>query len=912
MRFGFVRNVAIAGLLSLLLLGPLAAQTGTITGVVRAADTEGPLIAAVVQVLTADGGRVGSSLSNQSGRYQINVPAGTYVVTATTTGYATGRFEGVQVTAGQTTTTSFDLSPRAFDLDPVVVSASRREERALDAPARVEVVSSQQIADRPAVQPTEHLRGIAGIDIVSQGLQSTNVVARGFNNVFSGALLALTDHRIAAIPSLRVNALYMVPATNDDIERMEVVLGPGSALYGPNTANGVLHMFTRSPLTHQGTSVALTGGERSVFQGTARTSHLLSDDFGVKFSGEYFRGDEWEFDDPVEVQARQLALQANPNTLVGLRDFGTERWSVDGRLDWRISPDATAILSLGRSTTVNAVELTGIGGSQVRNWSYDYLQTRFNWNRLFAQAYANFSSAGDTYRLRDGAPTTDDSRFYVGQIQHGFQPVNWQNFTYGFDYLRTEPFTGGTIHGRFEDEDMQVEAGAFLQSETALNRRFDLVLAGRVDRHSVVAANVFSPRAALVFKPTEAQTLRASYNRAYSNPGSVNLFLDLGAGPVPGAAGQLGYTVRAMGTGRDGFSFRTADGEYRMRTPFVTTGESPGDLRQITVAELWERQLRGLARALVAQGQFDAGTAALFVQFMLPQAPLTMGISGINTVTGQTGPFVPPEDIPGIRESNVTTYEVGYKGILGGRILVAADVWYAQRDNFVSALMPQAPFVQLNPDEVAPYAQPRIFGLLLAAGYPPDQAQTLSNDLANGLASIPGGVVAAPGIDTDAADLLISYRNFGDINLWGTDLSATALIGPWTLGVSTSMVSDDHFRTEGQVITLNAPKRKGSVSAGYRDEARGFNGEARLRHHGGFPVNSGVFIGLQCIQPESLTEPCVESHTLADLTLGYRVPQLRGATVQLSVQNVFDTGYRSFVGVPEIGRMALLRLKYDF
>jgi outer membrane receptor for ferrienterochelin and colicins len=49
-----------------------------------------------------------------------------------------------------------------------------------------------------------------------------------------------------------VNLLHTIPATNEDIERVEVVLGPGAALYGPNTANGILHMITKSPLERRG------------------------------------------------------------------------------------------------------------------------------------------------------------------------------------------------------------------------------------------------------------------------------------------------------------------------------------------------------------------------------------------------------------------------------------------------------------------------------------------------------------------------------------------------------------------------------------------------------------------------------------------------------------------------------------
>jgi outer membrane receptor for ferrienterochelin and colicins len=79
----------------------------------------------------------------------------------------------------------------------------------------------------------DHLRSLAQVDVIQQGVQSTNVVVRGFNNIFSGALHTLTDHRVAGVPSLRVNIMSWVPSTDEDIERMELVFGPASALYGP-------------------------------------------------------------------------------------------------------------------------------------------------------------------------------------------------------------------------------------------------------------------------------------------------------------------------------------------------------------------------------------------------------------------------------------------------------------------------------------------------------------------------------------------------------------------------------------------------------------------------------------------------------------------------------------------------------
>ena len=86
-------------------------------------------------------------------------------------------------------------------------------------------------------------------------------------------------------------------------------------------------------------------------------------------------------------------------------------------------------------------------------------------------------------------------------------------------------------------DDNIAEVGAYILSKTALIAdRLDLVLAGRLDTHSRLDENVFSPRAALVFELSEGHHVRATYNRAFSTPTTLNHFLDISGGP----AGDLG------------------------------------------------------------------------------------------------------------------------------------------------------------------------------------------------------------------------------------------------------------------------------------------------------------------------------------------------------------------------------------
>ncbi|MFV2008113.1 MAG: carboxypeptidase regulatory-like domain-containing protein, partial [Longimicrobiales bacterium] len=249
-----------------LLSVPVAAQTGTLTGTITDAESSAPLAGVRVEVL----GEGGGALSNSSGQFRLSVPAGAYSVIVSSLGYREASFD-VRVTAGATTTLDVVLTSNVFLLDGITVTSGRRPQKATESTNTTVTISETEIAERPTATPVDHLRGTPGVDIITQGVQSTNVVLRGFNNIFSGALHALTDYRLAGVPSLRVNLLHFVPSTNEDLERIEVVLGAGAALYGPNTSNGVLHMLTKSPLKNPKTTVWVGGGERSVFQAGIRT-----------------------------------------------------------------------------------------------------------------------------------------------------------------------------------------------------------------------------------------------------------------------------------------------------------------------------------------------------------------------------------------------------------------------------------------------------------------------------------------------------------------------------------------------------------------------------------------------------------------------------------------------------------------
>src|SRR5574341_1112896 len=257
-----------AGLASSFWLGlsmsTVFAQTATLRGKVTDAQSGEALPQANVQVTTAEI-RTGA-VSNVDGQYEVpKLAAGVYTITVSYVGYESKVVANVNLKSGETREMNVALTATGIAFNPVVISASRRQEKALDAPAAITVLEAAQIRGRATNSPTDYLRGLPAVDIATNGIAQSNVVVRGFNNIFSGALLSLTDNRYASVPSLRFNAYNFIPLTGDDIGRIEVVSGPGAALYGPNSANGVMHIISRSPFESAGTTISVGGGGRDFF-----------------------------------------------------------------------------------------------------------------------------------------------------------------------------------------------------------------------------------------------------------------------------------------------------------------------------------------------------------------------------------------------------------------------------------------------------------------------------------------------------------------------------------------------------------------------------------------------------------------------------------------------------------------------
>lgn len=667
-----------------------------------------------------------------------------------------------------------------------------------------------------------------------------------------------------------------------------MVLGPGSALYGPNATNGVLHLLTKSPIDFPGTSVTLSAGERSLLMGSFRHAGAKNNKFGYKISGRYYQGTDWKHTDPAEPNTivrgtySQNGRINQGGSVSNQRDFNIDNLSVDGRVDLRGNSGFQAVLSGGFAKS-KGIDITTVGAIQNNDWSTGYAQARVTQNALFAQTFINWGNTKDNYMMRTGDIIRDKSRLIGLQIQHGLALFKGrQHFTYGADAFLTRPDTEGTINGRNETQDNINETGIYLQSETEFTAQLKLVATARIDDHNHLQDRAFSPRIALVIKPQDNHSFRFTYNRAFTTPPNSVLFLDLNLSPT---LGGLPIALRGVGVSKTGYTFRKdaqgGVGGLYMQSPFLPPAAGgPSTFLPADASIMWG----AVVGIMAAQGVDLTG---------LPSpTPGQVGtvLGQLNTATQQFD-LISPNDLVNISpfEPTITNaFEMGYKGLIGTRLIVTADAYYNKIENFVHFDV-QTPNVVMDPVSLTAY---------LAQFLPPENAAAL----AGGIAAIPvGTIVLQEPAAQYPADIVMTYQTFTDnISLYGLDLSANLYANNnWKFGSSYSYVSKDFFEktpTRRIDIALNAPKHKISAYARYNDSRIDIWG--RLRYIDAHPIEAGVYSGQ------------LPAYSVIDLTASYKpVSQTR---ITLSVQNLLNNKHQEFIGTPKIGRLSMLSLTQTF
>ena len=526
-----------------------AQNTGIVSGKVTDKLTGELLIGASITVK----GSSAPAITNNNGAFKLSVKAGKNTFVVSYIGYE-DIIQSVTVSSGSTVTADAEMSVSDRPGNVVVVSASKRPEKITRAPASISVISAKDFAQSSSFNIGELASKIQGVEFVRTGVTGVGINARGFNNAFNAKILLMTDGRNSMMAgSSGLPAGIMNTVVKEDIERVEIVLGPNSALYGPNAHNGVINTITKDPRKWQGTDIALGAGNQSVFSGRFRAATKVSNKFAYKLTGEYTTGKDFEWHDTIYAGGGVYGPAVKIPERIPSYQFKHMRG--EAHAYYSITPKSDLIASYGGSDN-DFLSVNNTGRNQIRGWKFSYLQLRYVSPRFFAQAYETWTNVGNSYgipgytrdywnrthstitdgnsplyanagrlppdsaeafALRLGNRFKEKSKRFNSEVQYNYNFSNiGLNVIAGATYQHDAPKTYGTVLIDANEKVEITQYGGAIQMEKTLPADFKLVAAARLDYHSLFG-NLFSPKIGLV-KGVPGGAVRFTWGKAFAAP----------------------------------------------------------------------------------------------------------------------------------------------------------------------------------------------------------------------------------------------------------------------------------------------------------------------------------------------------------------------------------------------------------
>jgi iron complex outermembrane receptor protein len=856
---------------SLLSIAPIAAQergSGTVTGTVTRKSDGSRLAAVSVSVR----GAAASAVTGTDGRFVLQrVPQGAQTLLFRWLGYQPQE-ASVQVTAGGTHTVDVALEAQPITLGEVVVEgASRAPERVVEAPAAVAVID-------PVVSRSLSVTGqvplalatAPGVDVVQSGMNDFNINARGYNSTLNRRVLVMQDSRDLSIAFLGAQEWSGMSLPLEDLGRIEVVRGPGSALYGANAFAGVVNINTPSAREVVGTKISLAGGELSTLRADVRQAGLFSAGrLGYRLNLGYNRSDTWtrsrtardssdfraEYAEGTEAPITPVAPEVRPlsgqDTVAGRVATGDRDDLVNmygaARLDYYADNGAVGTVEGGATQVENEVFVTGIGRVQV-------LKGFKPWSRLAWVApqynvtawYTGRDTKDPQFSLASGAPLIEHSAiFHVeGQYHHGFAgDAGW--IVVGASFRQYNVNTDSSLMAPQDDDRSDSYYSTYGQVEYKLLPTLRAVVAGRFDKGDLFDGQ-FSPKGALVYSPNERHSLRVTVNRAFQTPNYSELFLRARAGaptasPATLEAGLEGYfaTIRA------------------------NFGADPN---------------------------LPATPANLPWNFNALTQPLALGNANLDV-------------------EKVTGWEVGYKGSLTNRLYTSLDLYQNRLSNFVTDLLPGVNpaypvYLLTDGGTNIPQTLTDVDVYLASRGLPSTHPlRAAIPTLRGGYNGLNGALVNTRLLATlpdGQRAIVVSYANAGKVTERGAELAVGYHLTD-ELRVEGSYTFFDFDPPEGSLagdqLLPNTPKHKGTLNVQYAG-AQGLDFGVMLRRQTAFNWAAGVFSGV------------VDWSQTLNVNAGYRVGN--NLRVHAIATNVLDQKRFHIYGGSVIGRRVIAGVTATF
>jgi len=396
-----------------------------------------------------------------------------------------------------------------------VTSVSKHPEKLVKTSSAIQVITQEDIRHSGATSLPEALRLASNLQVAQVNASQWAISARGFNNVLANKLLVLIDGRVVYTP-LYAGVFWDVQnVVLEDIDRIEVISGPGGTLWGANAVNGVINIITKSSKETKGVYAEFAAGNELRSLGSLRIGGQLAQNLSYRVYGTAFKRGNTLFRDSIE---------ANDNWKMAKGGI---------RLDW----DATEkdVVSFqadhydGRPDPDGGKPVVARGTNVLGRWNHAKSEeSHFQMQFYYDQTWRDFNN-GFSENLR----TAD----FEGQ--HRFQPGPRQEIVYGVGFRAMDHDVKNLELFAFLPARKSLYLySAFAQDEIALvKERLSLTLGIKAE-HNTYSGFQYQPNARLNLRANANQTVWAAISRAVRNPARIDreFFLFL-APQVPFIAG---------------------------------------------------------------------------------------------------------------------------------------------------------------------------------------------------------------------------------------------------------------------------------------------------------------------------------------------------------------------------------------
>ena len=730
------RNFYLYLLLTALFSATLAkAQTSKISGLVQDSETKQPLAGASVVAK----GNIAGTITNAAGSFEITTSSTTLIISLV--GY-----DRQEVKINSNSFINISLKSSAEELDQVVISASRVEENILRSPVSIEKMDMRGVQQTPSANFYDGLVNMKSLDMVTSSLTYKQINTRGFNTTGNGRFLQLVDGVDNQPAGLGFAMGNLFGPHDIDVESVELIPGAASALYGPVAFNGMLYTRTKNPFEYQGLSVQTKFGVNHIGDGTdlgakpmydmaIRYAKSFSNRLAFKVNASYLKGTDWYANDYTDIDPNTPVENRGPNnpgknslniygdevaqSFAGigrvsrtgyeekdLASYGVYSLKLNGALHYRITDKIEAIyqgnfnqgtaqytgsnrfvindfkliqhrLELkgsnfyiraysNKELSTNSYNTRALGQQINRTWVQDLNGTTVTPDKADATWFTRYAAAfngtisgitgkdnnaarafADRGRVLPGSPEFDAEKDRLIKVRglsgagilsecklehiegmYDFSSLlKVFNLQVGGNYRKYYLNTGGTL---FDDKDKNLtndEYGAFAQASKSLFKdHLKLTLSGRYDKNENFEGR-FTPRASAVYSVGD-HNFRASYQTGFRNPTISDQYIKLNVGPI------------------------------------IILGGAPANTIGLNAYE----------------NSFTSASVSAFGSAFGKE--VQQGVPFPQAVANNKDKLV-KSDVPYIKAEQVKSYEIGYKGLFGKKLLVDLNYYYSQYTDFI-------------------------------------------------------------------------------------------------------------------------------------------------------------------------------------------------------------------------------------